>query len=196
MESDVDEVVAALRNDEVVIVPTDTVYGLAANPASKIAMKRLFELKQRPEGVPMAVLAASIHQAQSLVAPSETFDRLAQRHWPGALTMVAATARDVELHIGETANAAGVPTIGVRVPDHDFIRSCAESFGPIAATSANVHGSPTITDPVELTENFSGQVARIVSAGVLSAQASTVIDISGENIEVLRQGVVQVDYLS
>lgn len=186
-------VVAALERGDVVIIPTDTVYGLAADPRSATAMARLFELKQRPEGVPVAVLNASAEDARRLVAASDSFDRLAEAHWPGALTIVAESAMTGQLHIGDTANAAGVATIGVRVPDHQLIRDCAKLFGPIAATSANIHGSPTITRPAELWGTFGSDVDVIIDGGELAGLASTVVDISGGVANVLRQGVVQVD---
>ena len=118
-----DAVVQALCRDEVVAIPTDTVYGLAANPASAVAMQRLFELKQRPDGVPVAVLAGSREQAEQLVEPSETFYALAAEHWPGALTLVARRAADLRFYIGDATNQLGIPTVGVRVPDHDLIRA-------------------------------------------------------------------------
>ncbi len=194
MNSDVERIVAALEREAVVAIPTDTVYGLAANPRSATAMRRLFELKQRPEGVPVAVLAASGEQAGGLVAPSTRFSALADAHWPGALTIVAAAEPGQGLHIGDTANKAGIPTVGVRVPDHDLVRACAEVFGPIAATSANVHGSPTIIDPAELLAEFGEVVEVVIDGGRLEGLASTVVDISGPDLTVLRQGVVQLDY--
>ena len=190
--ADVDAVVAALANDEVVVIPTDTVYGLAANPRSAVAMRRLFELKERPDGVPVAVLVGSLEQAEELVESSDVFHMLAAEHWPGALTLVARSAPGIDLNIGDSTNADGVPTIGVRLPDHQLIRECALAFGPIAATSANIHGSPTIIDPTELRSSFGGAVEVIVDAGLLKGVASTVVDVSSDELTVLRQGVVQV----
>ncbi len=189
-----DAVVQALCRDEVVAIPTDTVYGLAANPASAVAMQRLFELKQRPDGVPVAVLAGSREQAEQLVEPSETFYALAAEHWPGALTLVARRSADLRFYIGDATNQLGIPTVGVRVPDHDLIRACALRFGPIAATSANIHGSPTIVDPSELRSVFGQDVDVIIDAGVLRGVASTVVDVSGPELVTLRQGVVQLTY--
>ena len=189
----VPRIVAAIERGEVVIIPTDTVYGLAADPTSTTAMNRLFGLKQRPDGVPVAVLAASPNQARQLVVPSAAFDDLAERYWPGALTIVTPSVAEAGLQIGDTANADGVLTVGVRVPDHDLIRQCAQRFGPIAATSANLHGSPTITDPTELADTFGESVDVIIDGGVLAGVASTVVDISNGQTTVLRQGVVRVD---
>ncbi len=191
-ESAVTAVVEALSRDEVVAIPTDTVYGLAANPRSATAMSRLFELKQRPEGVPIAVLVPSVEGAKTILQASTRLDDLADRHWPGALTIVGRAKPNIELHIGSTTNANGIETVGLRVADHPFVQACVDAFGPIAATSANVHGSPTIVSPEELEAAFGGMVDVIVDGGVLEGLASTVVDISRDDIVVLRQGVVQV----
>ena len=151
-------------------------------------MQRLFELKQRPEGVPIAVLVASVEQARSLVERTNSFDRLTDLHWPGGLTLVAQGAVvDPPLHLGE------VETVGVRLPDHELICAVAERFGPIAATSANRHGEPTITNPAELGSAFGADVALIVDGGVLDGTASTVVDTTTDPVVVLRQGVVRLD---
>ncbi len=185
----VEQVIAALTRGEVVVIPTDTVYGLAADPSSPDAMRRLFELKERPEGVPVAVLVASIEQASALVTAPPMFHALAEAHWPGALTMVAQGSEvGARLHLGK------VTTVGVRVPDHDLIRACAEAFGPIAATSANRHGEPTIVDPAELDAAFGNDVSVIIDGGVLDGTASTVVDLLSDPPTVLRQGVVHLDH--
>lgn len=182
----IESVVGALRQREPVVIPTDTVYGLAADPTSPEAMKRLFELKERPDGVPIAVLVGTLESAKKLIEWSPLVDSLAQAHWPGALTIVGkATASN--LHIGATE------TLGVRLPDHDFIRACSEAFGPIAATSANRHGEPTITEPTEATEVFRDDVKLVVDGGLLDGVASTVVDATGTSPIILREGVVRLD---
>lgn len=186
IEGDVARVVSALEAGQVVVMPTDTVYGLAADPRSASAMQRLFALKERPEGVPVAVLVGSVEQAERLIAVTPTVRALLDEHWPGALTVVGESAGD-ELHLGS------VDTVGVRLPDHELIRACAERFGPIAATSANRHGKPTITNPDELADAFGGDVEVIIDGGVLDGTASTVVDATVDPIEVLRQGVVHLD---
>ena len=92
-QTHVDELVGALRAGQPVIIPTDTVYGLAADPTSPAAMRALFALKRRPEGVPVAVLVGTPDQARSLVVEDDgLFDQLAATHWPGALTIVTERA--------------------------------------------------------------------------------------------------------
>ena len=182
-DADVARAVDALADGQAVILPTDTVYGLAADPRSADAMARLFELKERPEGVPAAVLVGSIEDAKTLIEWSPEIDQLVTAHWPGALTIVG-TTRDTTVAAGTT------DTLGVRLPDHAFVQACARRFGPIAATSANRHGEPTITNPAELDAAFGGDVEVVIDGGILGGLASTVVDMTTDTHKILRQGVV------
>jgi L-threonylcarbamoyladenylate synthase len=122
-----DEAEAALRAGLPIVLPTDTVYGLAALPS---ATTTLYELKGRPESIPIAVLVDSFEHAQRLVETPAVAERLAQAFWPGPLTIVL--------------NQRGAPaTVGVRCPDHSFVRALARRVGPLPVTSANRHGAPT-----------------------------------------------------
>lgn len=184
-EEDVERTVAALADGQAVIIPTDTVYGLAADPRSPDAMDRLFHLKERPEGVPVAVLVGAIDDAKALIEWSAEIDELTSTHWPGALTIIG-RLRTHDLEAGTQ------DTLGVRLPDHAFVRACAQRFGPIATTSANRHGEPTITNPIDLDAAFGGDVEVVIDGGVLDGVASTVIDVTTKVPEILRQGVVQI----
>jgi len=184
IDTDVERVAHALGSDEVAVIPTDTVYGLVADPTSAIAMQKLFELKHRPDGVPMAVLVSSIDQAQDLIETSPVFEALANAYWPGALTIVGHARAKTTLHIGS------VSTVGVRLPDHSFVRELTMLFGPIAATSANVHGADTVVTAAAAEAIFGAAVEVIVDGGILQGRASTVVDVLAK---VLRQGTVEID---
>ncbi len=135
----VDRVVAALDRGGTVVLPTDTVYGLAARADRVDATHRLFELKGRAMSVPIAVLCATTDQALALADdPHGHGARLAASFWPGPLTLVLPRRRGVQLHLGEPAD-----TVGLRVPDHELIGVTASRVGPLATTSANPHGEPT-----------------------------------------------------
>jgi L-threonylcarbamoyladenylate synthase len=187
MEAIALQIVEALRAEEVVIIPTDTVYGIAADPTSERAMRRLFELKRRPEGVPVAVLVGSVEQASALIDVGSAFSLLAEEHWPGGLTIVANKASRARLQIGTEGS------VGVRLPDHELVNACTKLFGPIAASSANRHGDATMTDPEAVREEFGNEVALIVDGGVLDGLASTVVDITSGESSVLRHGAVDLD---
>jgi L-threonylcarbamoyladenylate synthase len=171
-----DRVVAALLAGEAVVVPTDTVYGVATLPSHQ---SLLLELKGRPETVPIAVLVADGVQASvatGAVLPPLAV-ALAAAFWPGPLTLVLPTA-------------AG-PTLGVRCPDRAFVRAIAAAVGPIATTSANRHGSPTPASAAEAAASLAGPVALVVDGGSIAGVASTVVDATGERPVILREGPIQ-----
>jgi len=183
----VEVVAAALLAGEAVVLPTDTVYGLVAVAGDRRAAGRLFDLKGRDHDVPLAVLCASTDQALSLTGDetSPAVAAVASAFWPGPLTLVVARRAGVELHLGEPAS-----TVGLRVPDHELVRALAARVGPLAATSANLHGQPAPTTADEVVATFGSGVAMVVDGGHLDATASTVIDATGWPWSVLRPGPI------
>ncbi len=182
----VDEIVAVLRDGGVVLLPTDTVYGLAALPTMPAAVDRIFELKGRRADVPIAVLCASAVKALALAAPVEGAASVAAELWPGPLTLVLPRGAAGEiLHLGEPAH-----TIGLRVPDHALVRAVTERAGPIAATSANLHGQPTPATANEAALSLTGEPDLVVDGGRLEAAASTVVDATTVPWTPLRHGPI------
>ena len=190
--ADVDAAVAALRAGEVVILPTETVYGLAALPSVPGATGKIFALKGRGGDVPMAVLCASAQQALALAdEPSDAVRRVVNELWPGPLTLVLRRRPGLGYGLGEPAT-----TIGVRCPDHDLVRMLAAEVGPIAATSANQHGKPTPDSADEVAKLFGDRVAAVVDGGPCTGEPSTVVDATDDdpaNWTVIRQGALSLD---
>ena len=184
----VGHVAALLRSGGVAVIPTDTVYGLAAAADQAEAVQRLFALKGREATVPVAVLCADAEQALALAEPSSVARRLAEQHWPGPLTIVAERRAGLGWALGEPAD-----TIGVRCPDHDLVRAVAARIGPLATTSANRHGLPTPDMAVDAARSLTGPVDLVVDGGALAGTPSTVVDCTGGGLRVLRQGSIEVD---
>lgn len=183
-----DETIAVLSDGGLAVIPTDTVYGLAANAAIPAATTRIFACKGRDATVPVAVLCADAEQALALTAgslPSWAAD-LAARHWPGPLTIVAVREPTLDWELGEPRT-----TVGLRCPDHDFVRGVAAVVGPLATTSANVHGRPTPADARAAAEQLLEPVELVVDGGPLSGTPSTVVDATGPEPVVLRQGALE-----
>lgn len=182
----VDRVCEVLRRGGVVVLPTETVYGLAALASDAGATATVFERKGRGADVPVAVLCADADQALDLAEEPPALARsLAAAHWPGPLTMVLRRRRDLGWSLGEPST-----TIGLRCPDHDLVRAVAARIGPLATTSANRHGQPTPAGAVEAAEQLLGPVDLVVDGGALVGTPSTVVDLTGDEPEVLRQGGV------
>ena len=183
--SRLDDIVAVLERGRVVVLPTDTVYGLAALASHAPAVRRLFALKGRRADVPIAVLCASAEQALELAQPGPGIDAVAARFWPGPLTLVLPRRPGIDLHLG-----APERTIGLRVPDDDLVRAVAERAGPIAATSANRHGQPTPATAAEAAASLDGTPDLVVDGGRLDVTASTVIDATASPWTVIRHGPI------
>jgi L-threonylcarbamoyladenylate synthase len=178
-----DEAVAALRRGEAIVIPTDTVYGVAALPAFTA---RLFAVKERPTDVALPVLVADRAQAESIAELSVRAAALADAHWPGGLTLVLPRAHGFDADLGGT----DTETVGVRVPDHDVPRELARLVGPLVTTSANRHGRPTPATASEAAAALGVEV--FVDGGLLGGEPSTVVRVVGETVEILRQGVITV----
>lgn len=187
--SALDRAVAALTAGGIVVLPTDTVYGLAARAGDDAASAQLFAAKGRRDDVPIAVLCADTSQALSLAGAITARGRaLAERYWPGPLTVVVERAEGLDWKLGEPSR-----TIGLRCPDHAFVRALAAAVGPLATTSANRHGQPTPVSAAAAAASLLVAPDLVVDGGELAATASTVVDATGEALIVLRQGPVVVD---
>jgi tRNA threonylcarbamoyl adenosine modification protein (Sua5/YciO/YrdC/YwlC family) len=132
----IEQAAKALAAGDIVGVPTDTVYGLAADPFHTGASDRLFALKRRPRAVELPILVADEDQALALtVAVPATARRLLDRYWPGALTLILPRREDLNADLGEDD-----ATIGIRCPAHPVPIALCQAVGPMATTSANRHG--------------------------------------------------------
>lgn len=188
----IDQAVQLLRDGGVVAFPTDTVYGVGADPLQPEAVRRLYRIKGRPDNKPIAILVGSIEDAarvaQNLPA---TFSRLAHRFWPGGLTLIV-EARDLPPEI-----TAGGSTVGVRMPDHPLMLELLRGFGgPIATTSANRSGAPPATSAEEVNAQLGDRVNLIVDGGdTITKVASTVLNLSVSPAQILRHGGISEELL-
>ncbi len=181
--------VAALRAGGVLIIPTDTVYGVAVDPRVPGATEALFALKGRPPEVALPILVASVEQALMLAADAvpESSRRLMQRWWPGGLTVVVARREGMGLELGGPDQA----TVGLRLPAHPVPVALARAVGPLAVTSANRHGRATPVTAAEVLDQLGPGVAVALDGGPCRGAASTVVSCADdETLRVLREGVV------
>ncbi|MDD5370051.1 MAG: L-threonylcarbamoyladenylate synthase [Anaerolineaceae bacterium] len=181
-----DQAVAALARGELVAFPTDTVYGLAASAFSAPAIERLFVAKGRDSSKAIAVLLGDLEQIGQVTPElNASARRLAQRFWPGALTLIVAR------HPSLPENLSPLPTIGVRIPDHPLARALLRRSGPLATTSANLSGGVNPLSAQEVLTQLGGRIALIIDGGRSpGGLPSTVVDCTGESIRVLRAGPI------
>lgn len=181
------EAVVALNAGRLVGVPTDTVYGIAADPWSKRGMAALFELKGRGPEHPIALLVADIDHAGELCEISKAARRLAAEHWPGPLTMVLPATDGLPEWIGDRLRG----TVGVRVPQHPVALELLNLAGTLAVTSANPSGDRPAVDHREARGVFGDAVAGYLEGAGGNGLASTVLDVTVDPPVVLRAGPVR-----
>ena len=172
----------------VAAIPTDTLYGLAANAFDEPAVQKVYELKGRPDGMALPLLLSDAADAARCAAhlPDSTL-ALAERFWPGALTLVVRKSADVPDIV-----TAGMDTVALRVPNHPVPRAIAESLGsPITGTSANLSGKPGLTDAASVRAEFGDTLDFVLDGGdAMGGVASTILDMTGSEPRVLREGAV------
>lgn len=183
--------VAALADGSVVAVPTDTVYGLAVDPYQPEAVRRLFALKGRPSDVALPVLVARQDQIEALAGRLVGIaGALADRFWPGPLTLV------VPRRAGFAVDLGGPPSfrkmVGIRWPAHPLTEDLCHRLGPLAVTSANIHGAPPATTAAQVEQAFVGadEPAVILDAGECNGIPSTVVECRGSVPACLRNGAI------
>lgn len=176
----------SLLRGEIVALPTDTVYGLAAVATNKGAVQRVFDVKGRPPERPLPVFVASVELAAGVAVLGVLGQRLAAAFWPGGLTIVAERAEGFV-----SAALLGGSTVGVRIPDCAPALSVLRRCGvPLAVTSANRSGSKSLTTAAEVARSLDGLIPLIVDGGRLPGMESTVIDITTRPAQILRPGVI------
>ena len=184
------QVVNSLQAGEVVALPTDTFYGLAVDPVNLRAVDRIYERKTRARHKPLSLLISDVAQAYELARDIDTtFDKLAERFWPGPLTLIVKAGSKLPLRV--TANTGNV---ALRVPEAPLCRAIVSALGlPITATSANLSGMPECTYAGCVREQFGDKIPLIVDGGPTARSiATTIVDLSGGNNSwmILREGAI------
>ncbi|WP_159438257.1 L-threonylcarbamoyladenylate synthase [Massiliimalia massiliensis] len=182
-----------ILNGEVVAIPTETVYGLAANAFDETAVSKIFEAKGRPQDNPLIVHIADMEMLREVVSEvSETAEKLAKKFWGGPLTMILPKNERVPYAV-----TAGLETVGVRMPAHlaarEFIRYCGV---PLAAPSANVSGKPSPTSAAHVFHDLRGKIDYILDGGTCEVGVeSTVVKVMDDQVEILRPGKITINDL-
>ena len=181
--------VAALQSGGIVGIPTETVYGIGVVPRPD-ALAAVIAAKQRPDEKGIALLVDGLDQVEGLVMVSEPAQRLVERFWPGALTLVLPLRRP---ELVPEAVTGGRGTLGLRIPDHPVPRALARELGPLAVTSANRSGEPAALIPEELVAAVGDALALVLDDGpVHGGVASTVVSVNADGSwQVLREGALQ-----
>jgi L-threonylcarbamoyladenylate synthase len=175
------EIAEVLHSGGVVLLPTDTIYGLHAVATNEEACARIATLKQRDSTKPFVVLGTSLDQLTELVAVDARYRDALESLWPAPLTAI------FPLH-EPAAASRGAASLAVRVPDLDWLRELAAITGPLASTSANRSGEPAVDSPELLARDLQLALDGVVDAGILSGKPSMIVDFTGDEPRLVREG--------
>jgi len=180
-----------LQEGGLVAFPTDTVYGVGTLAFNAAAVRSIYIAKDRPDDKAIPVLIGDSTDLEKVTQEiPEAASRLAARFWPGPLTLVVPKRPDLP----ETVSAT--PIVGVRVPDHALARKLLSAVGPMAVTSANLSGQPSPSTAQEVLAQLGGRIALIIDGGKTPGGIpSTVVDCSGQEIRILREGPILKDQI-
>ncbi len=180
-----DELALKINSGEIGVLPTDTVYGLVAQAKNEQAVKRLYSLKNR-EGKPGTIIASSIEQLVQL-GLKKRYLQAVNQYWPGAISVVIPTDRTLRyLHLGKFS-------LAVRIPKNNKLTELLLKTGPLLTTSANLPGKIPSTTISQAKKYFGNKVDFYIDGGKIDGQASTVLRIIDDAVEVLREGAVKIN---
>lgn len=176
------EIAKTLIGGAVVLLPTDTIYGLHAAALDETAVSRVAEIKGREETKPFIVLAASLDDLQPLgiSATPDQLDAL-RSLWPAPLTAILPLAQPI-------AASRGLGSLAVRIPALEWLRELVARTGPLVSTSANRSGEPQVDRPAFLARDMQARLDGIVDAGVRSGEPSLIVDLTSEEPRIVREG--------
>lgn len=183
-----EEAAKTISNGGLIAFRTDTFYGLGADPLSRLAIRKLRQLKSREETKPILLLISDYDKvARFITKPSELFLSIASQHWPGPLTLVSNARPELSEEL-----TAGSGTIGLRLPDDDDVRSLVRACGgALTATSANPSGGLPARTAKDVETYFATGIDLIIDGGEATVlQPSTVLDVSGDKPRIIREGAI------
>ena len=175
---------------KVIIFPTDTVYGIGASIYDKEGQERIYQIKHRSHDKPLAVLCASLEQIKEIAEVNKTAEALIKKFLPGALTLILPAKKDIE-------KIMGIPTIGVRIPNSKLALSILKKEGAMATTSVNESGEKPLDTYQEIKEAYGDLVEEIYDKTEESSHiSSTVIDLTKEDLKLLREGSIKLEEIN
>lgn len=185
-EDSIRQAILTLQTGGVIAFPTDTVYGVGSSAFDAKAIERIYLIKERSNLKAIPVLIGSTDQLAQVTSQVPAYAQLLiEKLWPGALTVI------LPIHGGLPANISPTPTIGVRMPDHDLLRSLISQAGPMAVTSANLSGMGNSVSAQEVMAQIGGRIDLLLDGGPTPGEVpSTVVDCTGEKGRILRQGKI------
>ena len=185
-ESDLDEVVAVLKSGELIVYPTDTLYGIGADPFNESSVKKVFLAKNRPFDMPLSIAVSNEKMMESVAVLNDNARKLIRSFMPGALTIMLTRKPTIPDIL-----TSGQNQVGIRIPDHPLAIRIIDRFGPITSTSANLHSHKDPVDAKIPMKDLKDTVAVCIDCGkTTKAVPSTIVDVSDGTVDVIRKGAI------
>ena len=188
----IDKMIHMLNDEKIIAFPTETVYGLAAKYGSIKALNRLFEAKMRPMNKSITMMLSNIEDIQKYAKVTLRDEKVISAFMPGAITVILNKKDDVPLEM-----TCGKTTLGIRIPDDAFVRELIDRIGcPLMVTSANISGKPDCITSQDVLTQLDGKIDLIVEGESGHLLPSSVVDLTREKIQLLRQGDLTLDQIN
>ena len=183
---DLSKALVALLNGKVIVYPTDTLYGLGADIFNDDAVRKVFEIKQRPTNMPLSVAVSNYQELAKIAFTDDKTRRLANSFLPGKLTLILKKKDCISDIV-----TGGLDKVAVRIPDNEVALDLLSRFGPITATSANIHGreTPGIINDIRM-QFKDDDVSVYLDIGKLAGEPSTLVDTTEKEIKIVREGAI------
>jgi len=183
---DISKAIYALNIGKVVVYPTDTLYGLGADIYNESAVRKVFQIKKRPFNNPLSVAVNNISELEQIAILNEESSRLAKAFLPGKLTLILNKKPSIPDIV-----TSGLKKVAIRIPNNKLALRLLSEFGPLTATSANIHGKKTPVIIKDIIMQFNkGDIGSYLDIGKVKGKPSTIVDATGKNIKVLRIGEI------
>jgi L-threonylcarbamoyladenylate synthase len=178
-----DRATAAIGKGDLIVYPTDTLYGLGANVFNVTSIEKVYDVKQRPRHIPLSIMVSSLSMMEEIGTVNEKTKEIIKKFLPGPLTVVIPKKNVVPDIIAKDK-------IAVRIPNNQIALHLATLSGPITATSANIHGGRNPTT-INIAKGQLGETVSVyIDSGRLPGKPSTILEINGKNLKVLREGAI------
>ncbi len=183
MQNEIRKAIKLLKQGELIVYPTDTLYGLGADIFNEEAIKKVYEVKKRPFDLPLSIAIASVDEINEYAYMNEIAYKIAREFLPGAITIILKKRKVIPDIIAKEK-------IGIRIPANEIALKIAKEL-PITATSANIHGKNPPKEIKEAKEQLGNKIALYIDGGKLPGKPSTIVDVSEGKIKIIREGAIR-----
>ncbi len=191
MQNQIQKAVEVLKAGGIILLPTETVYGIAVDASNNSAMEKIYKLKAREALKPLQIMVKDIERAKKLAVFNDGAEKLAKKFWPGALTIILKYKKDAGLAKFNKVD----DTIGLRIPDHKVALEILEAFGkPLAVSSANISGQEPAIEHDKAAYSLNG-IDLLIDGGISKVGVSSTVVSLVDGIKILREGSISEDYI-